>query len=99
MFICDECLKENFTNSPSLAKSNGICEWCDTTQNCSEIPSGKLHTKNKPDWIELTDEDKIKLFNILVDKTIHTANDYYLLQVRLPKSLYKLEDHKLYKKE
>lgn len=45
MFICNQCLKENFTNAPSLFKSHGRCEICDHSAVCSDIKSSYLEPK------------------------------------------------------
>lgn len=45
MFICEPCLRANFTNEPSLMQSYGPCEWCHKTGPCSDIPSRALRNK------------------------------------------------------
>lgn len=45
MFICNECLKENYYNGESLFKSGGTCEHCGKKKVCNEIKSSRLVSK------------------------------------------------------
>lgn len=48
MFICNECLKKNFTNCESLHKSGGSCEICNERKVCNDIQSSRLEPRVKP---------------------------------------------------
>jgi hypothetical protein len=48
VFICEQCLRKNFTNEPSFSLSLGPCEWCKRHAACSDIPSRALHNRSKP---------------------------------------------------
>jgi hypothetical protein len=45
MFICDDCLKEHYTNHRSLFRSYGPCEICGKPSDCSDIRSKNLCRK------------------------------------------------------
>lgn len=45
MFICDECLKDNFENEPGFRGSHGLCELCKKAALCNDIPSKYLARK------------------------------------------------------
>ena len=47
MFICEKCLKEKYTNSPSLFQSVGSCEVCEKVRECSDIRCGDLELKKE----------------------------------------------------
>ena len=48
MFICDSCLSEHFTNDPRWFRSNGRCEVCAQTAECSDIQSASLILRSGP---------------------------------------------------
>ena len=48
MFICNDCLKQRFTNAESLFKSGGSCEICNEKKVCNEIQSSRLTPRVKP---------------------------------------------------
>ena len=53
MFICENCLKEKFTND-GLGRSYGRCEFCEDVKTCYDISSKYLNPKkvdNKNDWL------------------------------------------------
>lgn len=45
MFICDKCLKEGYTNTQSIFRSFGKCEFCKVENWCNEIKSTMLVRK------------------------------------------------------
>ena len=47
MFICDQCLKDGFSNQPSFLRSYGPCEICGKSAVCNDIPSVYLVAKQK----------------------------------------------------
>lgn len=42
MFICSDCLRQNYSNADSLSKSNGRCEDCGNVKVCNDISSDRL---------------------------------------------------------
>jgi len=48
VFICEPCLRKNFTNEPSISRSRGRCEWCEHQAVCSDIPSFGLRPRSRP---------------------------------------------------
>lgn len=52
MFICDSCLKKNYTNKPSAmdgySRSMGPCEDCGEHAACNDIHHSQLKLKPKP---------------------------------------------------
>lgn len=46
MFVCDECLEKNYTNSPSFFRSFGNCEDCGHARDCNDIRCGNLVAKS-----------------------------------------------------
>lgn len=47
MFICNTCLNKSFQNGPSLCRSIGPCEFCNSVSDCNDIQSGRLIHKQK----------------------------------------------------
>lgn len=45
MFICDKCLKEGYTNTQSIFRSFGKCEFCKAEYWCNEIKHSFLVRK------------------------------------------------------
>lgn len=52
MFLCDPCLKKNFTNF-GMFKSYGKCEHCNKKTDCYDIPSRHLELKKESDSDEV----------------------------------------------
>jgi hypothetical protein len=50
MFVCESCLRKNYTNEPGFMQSYGPCEDCRVTTTCSDIPSRALTPKASHDW-------------------------------------------------
>lgn len=42
MFYCDECATRNAWPHPTLFRSRGDCEVCETRQVCNDMPSRLL---------------------------------------------------------
>ncbi len=47
MFICNQCLTNNYTNQSNGIVSYGSCELCNKTKHCFDIPSRYLTSRLK----------------------------------------------------
>jgi hypothetical protein len=67
MFICNDCLKNKFTNSPSIGRYRAVCEGCGQVKDCSDLHSSFLVRKAVTPSPSLWERDDVQFARLLAE--------------------------------